>query len=59
MRILSLTNRMGADECEEVRASISAGYDRNQESLSAQPITAWIRFTFPGRKGKYSDFQWD
>lgn len=24
-----------------------------------KPITAWTRFTFPGRKGKYSDFQWD
>lgn len=31
-----LNHRMGADECEEIRASISAGYDRNQKSPSAQ-----------------------
>ena len=54
-----LNHRMGADECEEVQARTSAGYDRNQDSPSAAPITAWTRFTFPGRKGKYSDFQWD
>ena len=24
-----------------------------------RPIQAWTKFTFPGRKGKYSDFTWN
>ena len=54
-----LNHRMGADEAEEVCARKSAGNDRNRDVSSAAPITAWTRFTFPGRRGKYSDFQWD
>lgn len=54
-----LNHRMGADACEEVRARASAGDDRNQSGAPAVPITAWTKFTFPGRGGKYSDFQWD
>ena len=54
-----LNHRMGADESEEVYAQKSAGNDRNREISSPAPITAWTRFTFPGRAGKYSDFQWD
>ena len=54
-----LNHRMGADECEEVYAQLSAGSDRNRDISSAAPITAWTKFTFPGRGGKYSDFQWD
>lgn len=54
-----LNHRMGADEAEEVYAQKSAGNDRNREVSAATPIIAWTRFTFPGRGGKYSDFQWD
>ena len=54
-----LNHRMGADEAEEVYARQSAGNDRNRDVSSAAPITAWTKFTFPGRGGKYSDFQWD
>ena len=54
-----LNHRMGADESEEVYAQKSAGNDRNREISSPAPITAWTRFTFPGRAGKYSNFQWD
>lgn len=54
-----LNHRMGADECEEVYASQFAGYDRNRDVSATAPITAWTKFTFPGRGGKYSDFQWD
>lgn len=54
-----LNHRMGADECEEVRARRSAGNNRNQDVSATVPITAWTKFTFPGRGGKYSGFQWD
>lgn len=54
-----LNHRMGADEAEEVLAQASAGDNRNRDISPVTPITAWTRFTFPGRKGKYSDFQWD
>lgn len=54
-----LNHRMGADEPEEVYARKSAGDDRNRDISPLEPVTAWTRFTFPGRGGKYSDFQWD
>ena len=54
-----LNHRMGADEAEEVYAQKSAANDRNRDVSPSAPITAWTRFTFPGRGGKYSDFQWD
>lgn len=54
-----LNHRMGADETEEVLASKNDWGDRNREIAGDAPITAWTKFTFPGRKGKYSDFQWD
>jgi len=25
----------------------------------AHDIEGWTKFTFPGRKGKYSEFQWN
>ena len=54
-----LNHRMGADECEEVIARQSSGGDRNCDASSTAPITAWTKFTFPGRGGTYSKFQWD
>ncbi len=54
-----LNHRMGADECEEVCARRSAGGDRSRDASAPAPIVAWTKFTFPGRGGKYSDFQWD
>ena len=54
-----LNHRMGADACEEVKAEKSAGDDRNREISGEETITAWTKFTFPGRAGKYSDFTWD
>lgn len=49
---------MGADATETVQAIQSAGYDRNLQ-LGESSIRAWTRFTFPGRGGKYSNFQWN
>ena len=33
--------------------------DREQTTGVEKRITAWTRFTFPGRAGKYSGFQWN
>ena len=54
-----LNHRMGADGCETVKAESSNPDDRLQDSGVESSISAWTRFTFPGRGGKYSAFQWD
>ena len=54
-----LNHRMGADACETVKAESSNPDDRLQDSGVESSISAWTRFTFPGRGGKYSAFQWD
>lgn len=54
-----LNHRMGADGCEDVEAHRCAFANRLEEAPSQEVITAWTRFTFPGRAGKYSDFQWN
>ncbi len=53
-----LNQMMGADETEKVEAIDTASYDREQETSSLHEIEAWTRFTFPGRKGMYSDRVW-
>ena len=54
-----LNHRMGGDETEEVMAVTDSSQDRNQQVGGARKVTAWSKFTFPGRAGKYSDFVWD
>ncbi len=54
-----LNHRMGADDRERVMAKACLPGDRDQETGVEKPIVAWTKFTFPGRGGKYSDFQWD
>ena len=54
-----LNHRMGADESEQVQAIEVDPANRNEDSSEEQTITAWTRFTFPGRNGTYSDFVWD
>lgn len=54
-----LNHRMGADESEVVPAQRVNGGDRNQQTAGTETVTVWTKFTFPGRKGKYSDFVWD
>lgn len=54
-----LNHRMGADEAEEIKAIRSSDEDRRCQVGESAPIKAWTRFTFPGRKGKYSDFIWN
>ena len=54
-----LNHRMGADEMEEVSAAEFNEHSRYQMIGDQKVIGAWTRFTFPGRKGKYSDFTWN
>ncbi|MBR1815872.1 MAG: alpha-amylase [Lachnospiraceae bacterium] len=54
-----LNHKIGADEVEEVKASEFNETSRNQMIGESKTIGAWSKFTFPGRKGKYSDFTWN
>ena len=54
-----LNHRMGGDELEEIHAVTDDPENRTEQVGSEQTIRAWSRFTFPGRKGKYSRFIWD
>lgn len=49
----------GADATEKVRVRKVAPDNRNQFISEEYEIEAYTKFTFPGRKGKYSAFQWD
>ena len=50
---------MGADETEVVSAVSYHFDDRTKPSSGEEEIEAWTKFTFPGRKGKYNDYQWN
>ncbi len=54
-----LNQKMGADESEEVIARPVAQDNRLYDMGPLEPIEAWTRFTFPGRKGKLDRFTWD
>jgi alpha-amylase len=54
-----LNQRMGADEKETVEAVEDNPYNREQDETGTEKIESWTKFTFPGRKGKYSSFTWD
>lgn len=54
-----LNHKMGADEVEEVSAAEFNQSNRYQMISDNKTIGAWTKFTFPGRKGKYSDFTWN
>ena len=56
---LVLNHRMSADECEDVTASRVDWADHRKVLEEGVPVRLYTRFTFPGRKGKYSDFIWD
>lgn len=51
-------HRGGADNTEWVNAVRVASNNRNYEYGGDTSIQAWTNFTFPGRNGKYSTFQW-
>ena len=54
-----LNHRIGADEVEQVSAEEFNANSRNQMVGDSKTIGAWTKFTFPGRKHKYSDFEWN
>ncbi len=54
-----LNHRMGGDELEEVTVVTDSPEDRNVQIGGKEKILAWSKFTFPGRKGRYSRFTWD
>lgn len=54
-----LNHRLGADETQRVMATEVARDNRNYALHRPHPITAWTRFTFPGRAGALDDFVWD
>jgi alpha-amylase len=49
----------GADETEKVWVRKVDPENRNEFISDAFEIEAYTKFTFPGRKGKYSKFIWD
>ena len=54
-----LDHKLGADEVESVSAAEFNENSRYQMIGEDKVIGAWTKFTFPGRKGKYSDFTWN
>ena len=51
-------HRIGCDEFEAVRATPYYNDNRLAQAGPERDILAPTRFTFPGRRGKYSDFTW-
>lgn len=58
MADIVLNQRIGADEVEEVLVIPENENNRVQDIGGEKKIKAWTKFTFPGRKGKYSDYIW-
>jgi alpha-amylase len=53
-----LNQKEGGDAIERVRATPYFREDRNQPAGGPEEVEVWTRFTFPGRKGRHSPFQW-
>ncbi|MBD0345182.1 MAG: alpha-amylase [Coleofasciculus sp. Co-bin14] len=53
-----LNHRMGGDATEVVKATPFSQSDRLNPKGWMRDIKTYSHFTFPGRQGKYSDFQW-
>ena len=52
-------HKAGGDELEKINVRTVSEEDRNEFTSDVKEIEAWTKFTFPGRKGKYSEFIWD
>lgn len=59
MADIVINHKGGADEEEHFLVQRVNPDDRNHVFGDPFDISAWTKFTFPGRKGKYSDFIWD
>jgi len=53
-----LNHRMGGEGTEIVRATPFHEYDRLHPKGGTRDIKAYTHFKFPGRQGKYSNFEW-
>lgn len=53
-----LDHKMGADGTEVVKAEEYNPDNRLEKASDIKEIVAWTHFFFPGRGGKYSDFEW-
>jgi alpha-amylase len=54
-----LNHKLGADETEKVPVRKVDSANRNEFVTEEEQVDLWTKFTFPGRKGKYSRFIWD
>ncbi len=54
-----LNHRIGADKTELIEAEEFNANSRNQMVGSKRVIKGWTKFTFPGRKNRYSKFKWN
>ncbi len=54
-----LNHRMGGDEDELITVHQVDEEDRNKVISEPMEVAARTRFTFPERRGRYSDFIWD
>jgi alpha-amylase len=54
-----LNHKAGGDEAELIKVRKVDPEDRNQFISEPFDIEAYTKFTFPGRKGNYSQFIWD
>jgi alpha-amylase len=52
-------HRMGGDALEDTTAVENDPSNREEDETAPEHILSWTRFTFPGRKGRYSSFTWD
>lgn len=53
-----LNHRMGGDATEVAKATPFSQSDRLNPKGGMREIKTYSHYTFPGRQGKYSDFQW-
>ncbi|MDN3588147.1 alpha-amylase [Pedobacter aquatilis] len=52
-------HKAGGDELEKIKVRTVNPDNREEFTSDVFEIEAWTKFTFPGRKGKYSEFIWD
>jgi alpha-amylase len=53
-----LNHKMGGDTPETMKATPYPQYNRLQPKGGLQEIKSYTHFHFPGRQGKYSNFEW-
>ena len=59
MADIVLNHRMGADETQDTTGTKIDRGNRRWKLKYNKNLRVWTKFTFPGRCGKYSDFQWN